>query len=103
MTHATEQDWHPEDIKAAIRKTGASLTALAVRHGLSESAVRTTLRQPWPRVQAIIARHIGLAPQILWPSRYDAKGRPLAGLHSINRMQRSPGEAPVKRQKSEAA
>lgn len=97
------QDWHPEDVKAAVRKTGTTLTALALAAGLSESAVRMTLRRPWPRVQALIARHLGLPPQEIWPSRYDARGRPLPGLRSTDKAKRSPASPPSHRQNREAA
>lgn len=97
------QDWHPEDVKAAVRKTGTSLTALALANGLSESAVRRTLICPWPKVQALIARHLRLKPQDIWPSRYDARGRPLPGLRSIDAKHRSAGRPTPHRQKLEAA
>lgn len=96
-------DWHPEDVKAAVRKTGTSLTALAVAHGLSESAVRRALICPWPRVEALIAQHLGLKPQQIWPTRYDARGRPRRGLRSISGTDRSAGQPSPHRQKSEAA
>jgi Ner family transcriptional regulator len=96
-------DWHPEDVKAAVRKTGTTLTALALANGLSESAVRRTLRCPWPKVQGLIARHLGLRPQDIWPSRYDARGRPLPGLRSTDRRHRSAGPITPHCQKSEAA
>ncbi|GGG30745.1 hypothetical protein GCM10010964_18330 [Caldovatus sediminis] len=90
---ATEPtDWHPEDIKAAVRKTGVTLTALAQRHGLAGSAVRVTLIKPWPRVEAIVAAHLGRRPQDIWPSRYDASGQPLRG--------RRPGTAQASRSPS---
>jgi Ner family transcriptional regulator len=96
-------DWHPEDVKAAVRKTGTSLTALALANGLSESAVRRTLRCPWPKVQALIAAHLGIRPQEIWPSRYDARGRPRRGLRSTDSQQRSAGQPTPHRQKLEAA
>jgi Ner family transcriptional regulator len=96
-------DWHAEDVKAAVRKTGTTLTALALANGLSESAVRLVLIRPWPKVQAIVARHIGLRPQDIWPSRYDALGRPLRGLHASRSPHRSAAPASPHRQKSEAA
>lgn len=65
-----DRDWHPEDVKAAIRKTGLTMTELSLRHGLAENAVRTALRRPWPRVEAIVAAHLGLKPEQIWPSRY---------------------------------
>lgn len=70
------QDWHPEDVKAAVRKTGVTLTALAMQHGWSESVVRRTLRVPWPAVEAVIAKQIGRRPQDIWPSRYHPDGSP---------------------------
>lgn len=69
-------DMHPEQVKAAVRMTGVTLTELAERHGYSESAVRRTLRVPWPSVEAIIARQIGKRPQDVWPSRYHSDGSP---------------------------
>lgn len=96
-------DWHPEDVKAAVRKTGTSLTALALANGLSESAVRRTLICPWPRVEALIAQHLGLRPQQIWPSRYDARGRPRRGLRSIGETHSSARQPIPHRQKSEAA
>lgn len=96
-------DWHSEDIKAAIRKTGVTLTALSIAAGFSPSAVRTCLMTPIPRVQDAIARHLGLKPQDIWPSRYDAKGRPLKGLHCGVRTKRSASAPTPHRQKSEAA
>jgi Ner family transcriptional regulator len=69
--------WHPEDVKAAIRKTGVSLTELALRNGLDESYIRQTLQRPLPRGEQIIAAHLGLEPKIIWPDRYDLKtGKP---------------------------
>lgn len=96
-------DWHPEDVKAAVRKTGTTLTALALAHGLSESAVRMALRRPWPRVEALIARHLGRRPQEIWPSRYDSLGKPRSGLRAIHERQRNRIRYAAQRQKSEAA
>lgn len=97
------KDWHPEDVKAAIRKTGCSMSDLSRRHGLSATAVRRALVCPWPRVQAIIARHLGHKPQDIWPSRYDARGRPLRGLRATDRTHRSAARPDPHRQKEAAA
>jgi Ner family transcriptional regulator len=97
------KDWHPEDVKAAVRKSGTSLTALAVAAGLSESAVRRALITPWPRVQALIAKHLGREPQDIWPSRYDARGRPLPGLRSNGGPNRSAEPSLPHRQNRAAA
>jgi len=34
---------------------------------------------PYPRFERIIAEHLGLTPQELFPERYDADGLPLRG------------------------
>ena len=96
-------DWHPEDVKAAIRKTGITLTALALAHGLSESAVRQALRRRQPRAQGVIARHLGLPPRAIWPSRYDAQGRPLSGPRSIGTAGSTRAASTPHHQKSRAA
>jgi Ner family transcriptional regulator len=96
---AAPQDWHPEDIKAAIRKRGTTLEALSLAHGYSRSAVRMALLRPSPAVQAIVARFLGVAPQELWPSRYEADGSP----RRSNRAKGSGRQAPRHRQKAEAA
>lgn len=75
-------DWHVEDIKAAIRKTGATTVSLSLQHGYSRTAVRVAFLKAWPAVEAIIAAHLGHPPQAIWPSRYDASGTPLRGLNS---------------------
>ncbi len=101
MTATT--DWHPEDIKAAIRKSGTTVTALSVAAGFSRAAVGVALRYPIPTVQAVIAQHLGLKPQQIWPSRYDARGLPKKGLVALVRRERSASAPSPHRQKSEAA
>jgi Ner family transcriptional regulator len=65
---------HPEDIKAAVRKTGITLTALSLAHGLSECACRASLTRPLPAGNRAIAEHLGKKLSDLWPKWYDAKG-----------------------------
>jgi Ner family transcriptional regulator len=67
--------WHPEDVKAAIRKRGVGLYELSRRHGYVGAAIGIALRRPWPRLERIIADFIGVPPQEIWPDRYDAQGR----------------------------
>jgi len=43
------------------------------------TVVNTALLRPWPHVEAIVADRLGLRPQDIWPSRYDADGKPLKG------------------------
>lgn len=91
-------DWHPEDIKAAVRKTGVSLDALGREHGYARGVTRTVLVKPNPKIQAIIAERIGVTPQQIWPSRYDPKtGEPLTGFFSTGVLRSRPA-APSHRQ-----
>lgn len=70
-------DWHPEDVKAALRKRGSTLRALSLEHGFSEGMVRRVIGSGRSaRVQAIIAEILGRQPQAIWPSRYNADGTP---------------------------
>jgi Ner family transcriptional regulator len=68
--------WHPEDVKAAIRKKGVTLTELALRHGYSECYLRNALIRPLYEGEQIIARFLKMKAQEIWPDRYDADGTP---------------------------
>lgn len=81
MSHAkgakkpVSSDWHPADVLAALHKAGWSLRQLALEHGYRHrSSFSVALRQPYPKVEAIIARALGRRPQDIWPSRYRADG-----------------------------
>jgi Ner family transcriptional regulator len=70
-------DWHPADVLAALKKRGRTLAGLSVENGYHLAAAGKALRHPWPAKEAIIAAAIGLPPQRVWPSRYDADGQSL--------------------------
>jgi len=70
------RDWHAEDIKAAIRKTGITMADLAKKHGYARTVMSMVLRDPWPAVERIIASHIKVKPEVIWPSRYNPDGSP---------------------------
>lgn len=89
-------DWHPEDIKAALRKRGHTLSGLSVANGYGVSTVGVVLRRPAAGVQALIASCLDVTPQTIWPSRYNPDGSPR------RRNQRRPDRAPAHRQKCEA-
>jgi Ner family transcriptional regulator len=76
------RDWHPEDIKSAVRKTGLSMEALGVLHGMHKSVTAIALLRPWPKVEAIIGARIGVCPQDIWPTRYEPDGSPKRGLYA---------------------
>jgi Ner family transcriptional regulator len=70
------RDWHPEDIKAEIRKRGATVAQLARNSGLSKQALGQCIeRRASERGDQIIAEFLGVKPHQIWPSRYTAKGQ----------------------------
>lgn len=68
------QDWHRADIKAALEKAGWSLRKLSVTHGYVAGVMVQALKKQYPKCELIIAAAIGVAPQTIWPSRYNADG-----------------------------
>lgn len=44
-TSQNNKDWHPEDIKAEIRKAGFTMVQLSKKHNYNKSAVQTTLKK----------------------------------------------------------
>ncbi|MDA8123488.1 MAG: helix-turn-helix domain-containing protein [Deltaproteobacteria bacterium] len=88
---APPSDWHCADIVAALWKSGWTLRRLSISHGYEAGSAKKALRNPWPRMERIIAHAIGVEPWDIWPSRYDedhnrAIGvrRRLRALQSIN-------------------
>lgn len=74
-------DWHSEDVKAAIRKRGSTLSALAKANGISAQALsRAIFERTSARAEIIIAEFLGMHPMKIWPSRYDEVGERLSRL-----------------------
>lgn len=71
--------WHPEDVKAAIRKKGVTLTSLALQHRFSEAYLRNTLMRPLYEGEQIIAKFLRVPAQQIWPDRYNDDGTPNYG------------------------
>lgn len=68
-------DWHPEDVKAAIRKQGETIASLARRAGLSKQVVSAAIQsRSSERAERIVAQCIGVSASKIWPSRYRANG-----------------------------
>lgn len=70
-------DWHPADVVAALRKAGWSLRRLAKHHGYaSPTQLTAVMQRSWPKGQRLIAEAIGVAPETIWPTRYQEKPTP---------------------------
>lgn len=76
---ASTKDWHRADVIAAVRKTGTTLRGLSRKHGLYHTAMNQALNKPAPKAERLIAEHLGLTPQDIWPSRYHDDGSPKSG------------------------
>jgi Ner family transcriptional regulator len=80
--HSTA-DWHPEDIKAEIRKRGLSVSQLAREHGYENPRTfLNVLRTSYPKVERIIATFLEVEPAVIWPSRYHESTRIRNQVHS---------------------
>lgn len=66
-------DWHRADVVAGLRKQGWTLRRLSLEAGLGESTLKTALDRPYPKAERIIAAAIGVAPEAIWPSRYEKR------------------------------
>lgn len=58
---------------------GENLVTIAREWNVSRQCVRQALVKPYPKFERIIAEHLGLTPQQLFPDRYDRDGLPLRG------------------------
>lgn len=74
MRWSNVADWHPEDIKSAVRKRGTTLADIARASGLTGGALRLALVKPREQAEAAIADFLGIHPMKIWPSRYMANG-----------------------------
>lgn len=67
-------DWHPEDIKAEVRKRGITLADVARGAGLKAASLRLALTLPRAEAESAIAAALDVHPMTIWPSRYRADG-----------------------------
>lgn len=74
LFQTTGEDWDPVDVIAAIWKRKSSLIRLSRLNGYKGDGLKLALRQPWPKAERIIAEFLGVLPQTIWPSRYNADG-----------------------------
>lgn len=81
MARQQPEGWHPEDIKAALRKAHGPLTRLSVHWGYHRSAISAAVvgQKRWPALQRRIAKALGLAPHTLWPDRFARSGESIRG------------------------
>lgn len=75
MTKTPEPKLDWQGIVAEVHRQGMTLTELARRNGLPDSACRKVQNQGHYKAQQVIAEFLGYKPEELWPTRYP-KGKP---------------------------
>ncbi|QOD81396.1 helix-turn-helix domain-containing protein [Chromobacterium haemolyticum] len=75
MSSTQPPGWHKEDIKAAIRKAGSTMNALARDRNLPLSTIRNALIRPVLSGEVAIAEFLGIPAHELWPERWTPEGR----------------------------
>ncbi len=70
-----KKGWHREDIKAAVRKRGTTMRAIAIDAGLCKDACHIAMTTPFPAAQHAIAKFLGVSLHSLWPAWYDKQGQ----------------------------
>jgi len=64
--------WSNQFIVYRLHERGTSLRKLDADNGYSPNTLQSALRRRWPKAERIIAAAIGVRPETIWPSRYDA-------------------------------
>lgn len=62
-------------IKLSLGLRGFTIQSFAKQHGVKPSTVGTVFTRPYPRMERLIADTLGVAPEVIWPDRYDEKGK----------------------------
>ena len=63
-----QEDMHPADVIASLRKRGTSLRKIAIENGYSH--IQRVLTSPWLAAEQLVAKALDKRPEDLWPSRY---------------------------------
>jgi Ner family transcriptional regulator len=69
--------WSWNRIIFALRERGLTVSEVARRAGYKASSGRQVCTRRWPNMQRAIAGALDVAPQVLWPDRYDHEGVPV--------------------------
>lgn len=66
-------DWHPEIIKAELHLRGITFRMLSVEAGYKPDSLKSVLRVPCIPYEQIVADALDTLPELIWPSRYEAR------------------------------
>ncbi|SMF85514.1 transcriptional regulator, Nlp family [Tistlia consotensis] len=82
----TPQGWHPEDIRAALRKRHGTIAAFARKIGYAQSSLSNVLAygRYVPGPMRAIAEDLGAGLFSLWPHFHHPDGTPRQGRGATN-------------------
>lgn len=66
----SNRPWTWPEIRNALTEKGYSLTRLASESGVSKPAVTKVKKVASRRIQAVIAKKVGVPAHEIWPDRY---------------------------------
>jgi|ERR1700683_2629520 Ner family transcriptional regulator len=69
-SNARARDWSRPRIVMMLWERGLSLRSLSRSRGLAPKTLSVALHRPWPRGESIIAEALGVAPEVIWPTRF---------------------------------
>lgn len=78
QTTPSAGDWPWHKVLYELAEAGWTLNSLAARHGRNQTIYSHIRRLPRPKAQAELAAAIGLSPLAIWPTRYEADGKPVS-------------------------
>jgi Ner family transcriptional regulator len=81
--------WHPQDIIAAVRKSGSNLQRLARENGFALATLNRAISQRWPAAHLVIARQIGVSRHEIWPNWYAKDDTPLHAARDFDTARRA--------------
>jgi Ner family transcriptional regulator len=81
MEAIVDPDWDRSRIKAELKARGYTLRRIGEEVGYgNRDSVQGVFSQPRPPAERKIAEVLGVNPQDIWPSRYEADGTPKGAL-----------------------
>jgi Ner family transcriptional regulator len=65
-------------IKVRLWEAGVSFASIAKAEGLDRKTPQVVLTKPYPRIERVVAEHLGMTPAEIWPERYTGHRSALA-------------------------
>lgn len=86
QTQDKSLDWHRARVVAELKMRGTNLRQVSLANGYSRNAASNACSKPYPKLEAIIAKALGLTPEQIWPercARRKARGEQNDSMHCV--------------------